>query len=141
MDFKQHIQELNALSYEVTQNKKTEPPFQNAYYDHFEPGLYLDIVSKVPLFSSKHKFKCSCGWPSFYKALDENQLEFIEDTSHGMQRTEVIAKLSKSHLGHLFDDGPIEHGSQRYCINSAALTFIPLASFKDDEALMKVYMQ
>ncbi len=115
---------LTPMQYEVTQNNGTEPPFRNEFWDHEEEGIYVDIVSGKPLFSSKDKYDAGCGWPSFTKPIED--LEVIEkmDTTHGMVRTEVRSKTADSHLGHVFDDGPGPNGL-RYCINSAALKFIP----------------
>lgn len=116
---------LTPMQYYVTQEDGTEPPFQNEFWDHKEEGLYVDIVSGEPLFSSKEKYDANCGWPSFYKTIAEENIIEKLDTSHGMIRTEVRSKHANSHLGHVFPDGPKEHGGIRYCINSAALRFIP----------------
>lgn len=113
------------MQYEVTQNNATEPPFQNEYFDHKEEGIYVDIVSGEPLFSSKDKFDSGCGWPSFTKPLHQSLITEHLDTSFGMRRIEVRSKYADSHLGHVFEDGPIDKGGLRYCINSAALRFIP----------------
>lgn len=116
---------LTPLQYEVTQNDKTEPAFNNEYYDNKEDGIYVDIVSGEVLFSSKDKFDSGCGWPSFSKPIDKSSIKEDFDFSHGMIRVEVRSKEADSHLGHVFDDGPIELGGIRYCINSASLKFIP----------------
>lgn len=116
---------LTPMQYEVTQNDKTEPPFQNEYWDNHEEGIYVDIVSGEPLFSSKDKFDSGCGWPSFAKPLKDTSLSKKTDLSHNMYRTEVRSTNSNSHLGHVFDDGPKDKGGLRYCINSASLRFIP----------------
>lgn len=114
---------LTPLQYEVTQNDATEAPFTGAYDDFYEPGIYVDIVSGEPLFSSKDKYDAGCGWPSFTKPLKE--VVERHDASRGLSRTEVRSLEANSHLGHVFEDGPIEAGGLRYCINSAALRFIP----------------
>lgn len=115
---------LNLTQYKVTQENATEMPFQNEYWNHEEEGIYVDIVTGEPLFSSKDKYDAGCGWPSFTKAIeDENIVEKL-DKSHGMIRTEVRSKYGDSHLGHVFPDGPKDKGGLRYCINSAALRFI-----------------
>lgn len=119
------LDHLTPLQFEVTQHNATERPFQNEYFDHFEKGIYVDIVSGEVLFSSLDKFESHCGWPSFTKPLDPKQVVSKTDMSHFMIRTEVRSKLADSHLGHVFNDGPKEKGGLRYCINSASLRFIP----------------
>ncbi|WJD82087.1 peptide-methionine (S)-S-oxide reductase MsrA [Priestia megaterium] len=116
---------LTPIQYEVTQNDATEPPFRNEFWDHTEDGIYVDIVSGEPLFSSTDKYDAGCGWPSFTKAINKDEVNENMDVSHNMVRTEVRSKTANSHLGHLFDDGPQDAGGLRYCINSAALRFVP----------------
>nr|WP_200967609.1 peptide-methionine (S)-S-oxide reductase MsrA [Insulibacter thermoxylanivorax] len=123
---------LTPMQYEVTQNNGTEPPFQNEYYDHDEPGIYVDIVSGEPLFSSLDKYDAGCGWPSFTRPLHSYNIKEKLDLSHNMVRTEVRSRWADSHLGHVFNDGPPEHGGLRYCINSAALRFIPLEDLEKE---------
>ncbi len=123
MDKKELKKKLTPLQFHVTQENGTEHPFKNEYWDHFKEGIYVDIVSGEPLFSSLDKFDSSCGWPSFAKPLQTVNTKL--DKSHGMHRTEVRSKEADSHLGHLFPDGPLELGGYRYCINSASLRFIP----------------
>jgi methionine-R-sulfoxide reductase len=116
---------LTPEQYRVTQHEGTEPPFRNAYWDHHEPGIYVDVVSGEPLFSSRDKFDSSTGWPSFTRPLDPTHLATRTDRSLLFARTEVRSSLADSHLGHLFEDGPPPTGL-RYCINSAALRFVPV---------------
>lgn len=119
------LKELSKLQYEVTQNARTEHAFSNEYFDLFEDGIYVDITSGEPLFSSKDKYESFCGWPSFTKPIVKDVVTYNEDLSFNMRRTEVISRSAKAHLGHVFDDGPKDKGGLRYCINSAALKFIP----------------
>ena len=110
----------------------TERPFENAYWDHDAPGLYVDIVSGEPLFSSLDKFDSDCGWPSFTKPVDSENVEERSDNAYGMSRTEVRSSHADSHLGHVFDDGPKDAGGLRYCINSASLRFIPVDELESE---------
>jgi len=121
---------LNEMQWHVTQEDGTEPAFRNEYWDNKEHGLYVDIVTGQPLFSSLDKFDSGCGWPSFTRPLKDQKITELEDTSHGMVRTEVRSALGDSHLGHVFNDGPRDRGGLRYCINSAALRFIPVAELE-----------
>lgn len=118
------IAALSTEEYHVTQRSGTERPGTGKYLSNKEPGIYVDIVSGEPLFASTHKYKSGCGWPSFTKPIIHEHVEEFHDTTHGMIRTEVRSKHGDSHLGHVFPDGPREHGGLRYCINSAALRFI-----------------
>jgi methionine-R-sulfoxide reductase len=117
-------EKLTPLQYEVTQNEGTERPFQNEYWDNHEDGIYVDIVSGEPLFSSLDKYDSGTGWPSFTKPLEPTNIVTKTDYKLGIPRTEVRSKGSDDHLGHLFDDGPKPTG-QRFCMNSASLRFIP----------------
>lgn len=124
MDKKELKAKLTPLQYHVTQENGTERPFENEFWNNHEDGLYVDIVSGEPLFTSFDKFDSSCGWPSFAKPV--KKLSTKLDRTFGMHRTEVRSPLGDSHLGHLFTDGPEELGGMRYCINSASLRFIPV---------------
>lgn len=125
-------QRLTPLQFHVTQENGTEPPFQNAYWNETRDGIYVDVVSGEPLFSSKDKYDAGCGWPSFTRPLDPTHIQRREDRSHGMVRTEVRSVRSNSHLGHVFDDGPRDRGGLRYCINSASLRFIPVDELEQE---------
>ena len=119
-------QTLNSMQYKVTQESGTEPPFRNEFWDNHEHGLYVDIVSGQALFSSLDKYDSGCGWPSFTRPVEAAHVVERDDRSHGMHRTEVRSAHGDSHLGHVFPDGPRDAGGLRYCINSAALRFIPV---------------
>ena len=121
---------LTPEQYAVTQQAATERPFTNEYDHEFREGIYVDVTTGEPLFSSTDKFDSGCGWPAFSKPIDMKVVTNHTDTSHGMVRTEVRSRTGKAHLGHVFDDGPASTGGKRYCINSASLRFIPLKEMK-----------
>ncbi|MCO6545275.1 MAG: peptide-methionine (R)-S-oxide reductase MsrB [Gilliamella sp.] len=122
---------LTPMQYHVTQKNGTEPPFENEFNDNHEEGIYVDIVSGEPLFTSIDKFDSGCGWPSFTKPIEKGNIVEKKDTSFGMRRIEVRSVEADSHLGHVFNDGPKELGGLRYCINSASLRFIPKEELED----------
>lgn len=126
------IERLTPEQYYVTQESGTERPFDNTFWNNHEPGLYVDVVSGEPLFTSADKFDSGCGWPSFSKPIEPENVVEKHDTSHGMQRTEVRSSHGDSHLGHVFPDGPRDRGGLRYCINSASLRFIPLDQLESE---------
>jgi peptide-methionine (R)-S-oxide reductase len=124
------IAALTPNQFAVTQQDATEPAFTGEFWDNHQDGIYVDIVSGEPLFSSTDKFESGSGWPSFTKPIDSSNVIKHDDNSYGMRRTEVRSTNADSHLGHLFDDGPVEDGGLRYCINSAALRFIPVGELE-----------
>lgn len=124
-------QTLTEIQFEVTQNSATERPFSGEYDDFYEDGIYVDVVSGEPLFSSTDKYDAGCGWPSFAKPIEDNFITEHIDNTLARTRTEVRSKTADSHLGHVFDDGLEELGGLRYCINSAALKFIPLKELEE----------
>jgi len=123
-------QQLSPAQYAIAYEGGTEPPFQNAYFDYKERGLYVDVVSKYPLFGSFDKYDSGTGWPSFTHPLPGVTLQEVQDDRFGMRRIEVVSPSSGAHLGHVFDDGPIAAGGKRYCMNSAVLLFIPYAELE-----------
>lgn len=124
-------EKLSELAFKVTQEKATERPYSSKYDKFDERGIYVDIVSKKPLFSSSDKYDAGCGWPSFTKPITTDAASYHKDLSHGMERIEVTSRQSGSHLGHVFDDGPLDKGGLRYCINGASLEFIPYDEMDD----------
>ncbi|MFC0188686.1 peptide-methionine (S)-S-oxide reductase MsrA [Fictibacillus aquaticus] len=131
-DIEEAKKQLSPMQYNVTQNDATEPPFQNEFWNHKEEGIYVDVISGAPLFSSLDKYDSGCGWPSFTKPIRSAGVKEKEDLSHNMIRTEVRSAEADSHLGHVFPDGPRDKGGLRYCINSAALRFIPVSELEKE---------
>ena len=126
------VSRLSPEQFRVTQQDGTERPFENAYWDNKEPGIYVDVVSGEPLFASVNKFDSHSGWPSFTKPIEPENVVENPDNSHGMMRTEVRSSHGDSHLGHLFPDGPRAEGGLRYCINSASLRFVHLKDLEKE---------
>ncbi|MCV3296522.1 MAG: peptide-methionine (R)-S-oxide reductase MsrB [Oenococcus sp.] len=126
------LSRLTKEQFNVTQKGATERPFSGKYDNFYEAGIYVDVVDGTPLFSSQDKYDAECGWPSFTKPIADPNIVEKTDTSFGMTRTEVRSKAANSHLGHVFDDGPLDSGGLRFCINSAALRFVPLADLKTE---------
>ena len=124
------IARLTRGQYQVTQQDATEPAFRNEFWDNHEPGLYVDVVSGEPLFASVNKYDSQSGWPSFTVPVEAGNVVELQDNAYGMIRTEVRSAHGDSHLGHVFPDGPKDQGGLRYCINSAALRFVPVADLE-----------
>ncbi len=123
---------LTPEQYAVTKKNGTERPFENTYWNNHHAGIYVDVISKEPLFSSKDKFESASGWPSFTKPIDKSSIIEKKDAAHGMERVEIRSKRADSHLGHVFNDGPVDKGGLRYCMNSASLRFVPLEKLADE---------
>jgi peptide-methionine (R)-S-oxide reductase len=132
MNKEERLKQLTDLQFYVTQQNGTEAPYTNEFDHHFEEGIYVDIVSGEPLFSSLDKYDSGCGWPAFTKPIEKQQVTEHFDASHGMRRVEVRSKEADSHLGHVFPDGPQAAGGMRYCINSAALRFVPVSELEKE---------
>ncbi|MDC3415313.1 peptide-methionine (R)-S-oxide reductase MsrB [Aquibacillus salsiterrae] len=133
-------QKLTPIQYHVTQENGTERPFQNDYWDLAEEGIYVDVISGEPLFSSIDKYDAGCGWPSFTKPIERNHLTEKLDTSHGMRRIEIRSYEADSHLGHVFEDGPKDKGGLRYCMNSSAMRFVPKSKMEEEGYGRFLYM-
>src|SRR5690554_254568 len=126
------MKKLTPIQKKVALENGTEPPFDNAYWNNFDEGIYVDVMDGTPLFTSLDKFDAMCGWPSFTKPIDNKIVVEKLDMSYGMFRTEVRTKNSNIHLGHVFDDGPEDKGGLRYCMNSASMRFIPLEDLEKE---------
>ena len=129
---KEKVEALDPLSYEITQEGKTERPYSHEYDQLNAPGIYVDKVTGEPLFSSKDKYNAGCGWPSFTAPISQEAVEYREDHKLAMPRVEVKSRIADSHLGHVFPDGPKEAGGLRYCINGGALRFIPIEKMEEE---------
>lgn len=123
---------LTDIQYKVAVENNTESAFKNEYWDNKEPGIYVDVVTGEPLFSSGEKYDSGCGWPSFTSPIDSEVVNYKKDNSYNMDRSEVRSKSGDIHLGHVFDDGPEEKGGMRYCINSASIKFIPYDKMEEE---------
>ncbi len=130
--YKNQSEQLTELQKRVVFENATEPPFKNEYHNEYKKGIYVDVVSGEPLFSSSDKFDSGCGWPAFSRPIEAHLISKYRDTSHRMIRDEVRTTHSDIHLGHVFEDGPKEQGGLRYCINSAALRFIPFEEMSEE---------
>lgn len=130
--YPKNLNNLTKMQKYITQQNGTEPAFYNAYWNNKKDGIYVDVASGQPLFSSKDKYDSGTGWPSFTRPIQSEAVTEKSDVAFGMKRTEVRSKSADSHLGHIFDDGPVEQGGMRYCINSAALKFIPKDSLQQE---------
>lgn len=130
-DKQEKLKQLTELQFKVTQQNATERPFHNEFWDNSRQGIYVDVVSGEPLFSSTDQYDAGCGWPSFTKPIQKEEVIEKKDLSHGMVRVEVRSKQADSHLGHVFTDGPAETGGLRFCINSASLRFVPVDQMEE----------
>lgn len=130
-DKQEKLKQLTELQFKVTQQNATERPFHNEFWDNSRQGIYVDVVSGEPLFSSTDQYDAGCGWPSFTKPIQKEEVIEKKDLSHGMVRVEVRSKQADSHLGHVFTDGPTETGGLRFCINSASLRFVPVDQMEE----------
>lgn len=126
------MKKLTDIQKKVALNNGTEPPFENEYWNNFDDGIYVDLIDGTPLFTSLDKYDAQCGWPSFTKPLKKQVILEKQDKSFGMDRTEIRTKDSNIHLGHVFNDGPVDQGGLRYCMNSASMRFIPLEDLEKE---------
>ncbi|EIE40920.1 peptide-methionine (R)-S-oxide reductase MsrB [Mycoplasmopsis canis] len=140
-DKNKRLKELTELQYKITQEGFTERPFTNEFDNHFEKGIYVDIVDGTPLFKSTDKYNSGCGWPAFSRPIDDKVISEFMDYSHNMKRVEVKSSNADSHLGHVFNDGPRDKGGLRYCINSGSLKFIPFEKMVEEgyQDLIKLF--